>query len=318
MPTANLQLPLARYRFLFRVAQPIKLPDYAGSALRGAFGHALMQLSGLRRHDVREKTPLFQFSPYAQIFEPQPDNKADGLTGKLPTPPVPYIIEAPLTGSVLLEEDEHFSFDLVLLEPVLQHLALIILAWRRALLRGFGKGEGGTAELVNVQHVSADDELTVIYSEERPVVIEHQTTITMPQFASGKDMHLWLRTPLRLQHDGKILSPGELAAPLFLRHLIRRASLCFPELLNREQAQQLNQLAQSVSCQRRLVLKTWARYSSRQRQVMQMDGAVGHWLLQNVPAQLQQLIWLGQFLHLGKGTAYGLGGYCISQENWQG
>jgi hypothetical protein len=33
--------PLARYRFEWQAATPIRLPDYAGSMLRGAFGHAL-------------------------------------------------------------------------------------------------------------------------------------------------------------------------------------------------------------------------------------------------------------------------------------
>lgn len=33
--------PLARYKFVFKVERPIELPDYAGSAFRGAFGRAL-------------------------------------------------------------------------------------------------------------------------------------------------------------------------------------------------------------------------------------------------------------------------------------
>lgn len=44
MNAAN-TFPVARYRFEFKVRQTIRLPDYAGSMLRGAFGHALRQLS---------------------------------------------------------------------------------------------------------------------------------------------------------------------------------------------------------------------------------------------------------------------------------
>ena len=36
--------PVARYRFAFETDQPIRLHDYAGSALRGAFGHALRKI----------------------------------------------------------------------------------------------------------------------------------------------------------------------------------------------------------------------------------------------------------------------------------
>lgn len=310
-------LALARYRLNFRVTQPVQLPDYAGSALRGAFGHALMQLSGLRKHDVREKTPLFLFSPYAQIFEPQPDATATGLSGRLPTPPVPYVIEAPLGGARYLDEGEEFSFALVLLEPALQHLSLIILAWRRALLRGFGRGEGGTAELLSVQHLSGDEEVTTLYTEERPLVQTHQTTVRLPEFELPRTLHLQLETPLRLQLNGRVLSPAELTAPVFLRHLIRRVSLCFPALLNHERVQSLNVQADAVADERHLHHKPWARFSSRQRKLMQMDGAVGDWLLLDVPPTLQQLLWLGQFLHLGKGTAYGLGGYRFGADAWK-
>ena len=42
-------LPLARYRFHWRVSAPIHLPAYAGSMLRGAFGHALRRLACMTR-----------------------------------------------------------------------------------------------------------------------------------------------------------------------------------------------------------------------------------------------------------------------------
>jgi hypothetical protein len=34
-------LPVARYRFSFRMADDLRLPEYAGSLLRGQFGAAL-------------------------------------------------------------------------------------------------------------------------------------------------------------------------------------------------------------------------------------------------------------------------------------
>ncbi len=37
--------PAARYRFEWRVTRALRLPDYAGSTLRGAFGHALRKVA---------------------------------------------------------------------------------------------------------------------------------------------------------------------------------------------------------------------------------------------------------------------------------
>lgn len=42
-------LPLARYRFTFRMHEPARLPELAGSALRGVFGYALRQLARMTK-----------------------------------------------------------------------------------------------------------------------------------------------------------------------------------------------------------------------------------------------------------------------------
>ena len=51
-------LPLARYRFHWRVSAPIHLPAYAGSMLRGAFGHALRRLACMTRQADCAACPL--------------------------------------------------------------------------------------------------------------------------------------------------------------------------------------------------------------------------------------------------------------------
>ena len=42
---------------------------------------------------------------------------------------------------------------------------------------------------------------------------------------------------------------------------------------------------------------------------MTLGGLVGHWQLQEVPEQLLPFIYLGQWLHVGKECAFGLGKY---------
>ncbi len=53
-------IPLARYRFDFAVASPLFLPDYAGSALRGAFGGALRAASCMTKHKTRAGCPRYR------------------------------------------------------------------------------------------------------------------------------------------------------------------------------------------------------------------------------------------------------------------
>lgn len=61
---------LARYRFEWQAGTPIRVPDYAGSMLRGAFGHALRQLACMTRQRVCPGCSLLSTWPYAAIFTP--------------------------------------------------------------------------------------------------------------------------------------------------------------------------------------------------------------------------------------------------------
>lgn len=311
------KLKIARYRFFFRVTEPLCLPDYAGSTLRGVFGHALMQLSGIEKNDIKHKTPLFVRSPYAQVFEPQ-QTIGEGLLNSLSDAPVPYVIEAPVVPARIYQPGEVLTFDMVLMGVALSHLPMIILAWRRALLHGIGRQNRGKAELTQVLYVAELPQ--IIYSLERPIVVAHDQWLKFPCFSTSESLHLIFNTPLRLQHSGSLLNVSELTAGVFLRNLIRRFSICV-QLQNPQQAlsldvAQLNQLADTVQGIARMRLQHWKRYSSRQKRVMNLNGLVGHWLLHDVPVELLPYVWLGQYLHVGKNTSFGLGGYVISSEPW--
>ena len=56
-------LPIARYRFAARVQQPLALPDYAGSLLRGQFGAALRHVACMTRAPTCPGCPLLQTCP---------------------------------------------------------------------------------------------------------------------------------------------------------------------------------------------------------------------------------------------------------------
>lgn len=310
-------LNLTRYRFTFRVTAPLRLPDYAGSTLRGAFGHALMQLSGITKLDIDAKNPLFINSPYAQIFAPHDIPRAAMAMQLQNQIPVPYVIEAPLATGRTYREGESLAFDMVLTGGALAHLAVIILAWRRAFFRGIGNGDG-TAELVSVANMNTQE--NSIYSEDEPVIAAHNTQLIVPEFTVPQDVHLQLLTPLRVQQQGKVLSPRELTASIFLRQLIRRvtlqAQLQQPDVFPIEEIRHLNILANEVQDERRLQWLDWERFSSHQKQKMTLGGITGHLLLKAVPVELLPFIYVGQWLHLGKETAFGLGGYKWLESEW--
>ena len=85
-------LPLARYRFTAQVQQPLALPEYAGSLLRGQFGAALRNVACMTRQPTCPGCPLLQTCPYTRIFEAPPPPKGQHALQDFSQIPNPYVL----------------------------------------------------------------------------------------------------------------------------------------------------------------------------------------------------------------------------------
>lgn len=313
---APVAFPVARYRFEFQVRQAIRLPDYAGSMLRGAFGHALRQLACMTRQKECAGCPLIGSCPYPAIFAPPPP--ATHSLQKFSQIPAPYVIEPPAWGSRVLDAGDTLTFHHVLIGGALQELPLVILAWRRALARGLGAGDG-TADLVRVVHCgeAGDEE---IHRPEVGTIAAHVQVISL--VAQADDLlttavTLRFETPLRLQQNGHALPPDKLQARTLLMALARRASLLAE--FHSEGPLVEDFAALSAACgriheEKSLTWLDWTRFSSRQQQKMSLGGVVGTWRFEGRLAPFAQLLQLGEWLHVGKEAAFGLGQYRLAER----
>jgi hypothetical protein len=320
-------IPLARYRFTFRMNEPVRLPELAGSTLRGAFGYALRQLSCMTKAKECGGCILLAQCPFPAIFAPHELPKPEEMfAASIRQIPVPYAIEPPQDGARTLQAGSALAFNMVLMGNALAQLPLITLAWQRALGRGI-TGSNSTADLQTVEWLQADAEPVLVYSNDSPALAPHKPLLPIPAFTAPQDVHLNLRTPLRIELDKKALGPQDISAAALLRQLIRRTSLIIQFhcpaaasevglLPNAEQAKALNALADAVKEDRRLHWQEWKRYSSRQQQEMLLGGVMGHWLLKDVAVELLPYLYLGQWLHAGKEAAFGLGRYEICAAPW--
>jgi CRISPR/Cas system endoribonuclease Cas6 (RAMP superfamily) len=62
--------------------------------------------------------------------------------------------------------------------------------------------------------------------------------------------------------------------------------------------------------------RDWERYSARQDTRMKMGGFVGKVNYRGDVGEFLPLLRLGEILHLGKGTGFGLGRYEIAPRSW--
>ncbi|MDD5028994.1 MAG: hypothetical protein PHH58_05735, partial [Rhodoferax sp.] len=165
-------LPIARYRFTARVQQPLSLPDYAGSLLRGQFGAALRGVACMTRAPTCPGCPLIQTCPYTRIFEAPPPPKGSHALQDFSQIPNPYVIEPPTPGARVLDADEDLVFHLMLVGHAIDQLALIVFALQRALQHGLTKTRV-PADLLQVDWLDAAGLAHLIWHIDQPVLQAH-------------------------------------------------------------------------------------------------------------------------------------------------
>lgn len=302
--------PVARYRFDFEVTASIHLPPYGGSTIRGAFGRALRKTCCMTHMRVCGDCPLYRSCPYVSIFESP--KSAEPMLLRMGNVPNPYIIEAPVCGEKVYAPGEHIVFDVVLFGKAIEKLPIIVYALRQAFSRDVGYGR---AKLIGVfEEVGLGAEYPLIYAGFGDVAPVGTGKIRLEPI--GPDAAIQIETPLRLQSEGRILGAHEFSAYAFFISLLRRVSLLMKlqaavpvEIPHLEIAEEIA----AVTCCSDLSWRNFIRYSSRQKQKMNLAGSVGTVEFHGLSPNLQVLLQLGTWIHAGKNATFGLGKYSLLQ-----
>lgn len=307
------EIPVTRIQLQFKVTQTIGLPEYAGSMLRGAFGGALRQTACMTKQKTCTDCPLIQTCPYTQIFEkPAPQQHSLQKFSHIPNG---YIIEPPPWGERVYTRGDILTFQMVLVGRIRSQIALIIYAWQRAFERGIGYG---TAELDRV--IDLHNQTDLYQATNKTIQPIHQNNIRIPSLQQAEtDCVLHFYSPLRLQNNGRIRTQSQLDAATLLKAVARRAHLIFEfhtdQTLIEEFSHIQTEIEKVTAAEKnddiQLKWRDWTRYSSRQKTTMQLGGLVGSWMLHNVSPEIYELLQMGTYLHVGKETTFGLGGYQI-------
>ncbi len=324
-------LPIARYRFTALVQQPLPLPDYAGSLLRGQFGAALRQVACMTRQPNCPGCPLLTTCPYSLVFEAPPPPQGAHTLQNFSQIPNPYVLEPPAAGAHVLDAGDALVFHLVLVGHARVQLPLIVFALQRMLAQGLTR-QRVPADLMQVDWVDAHDTAHPIWSHHHPTLAAHPATLRFngskliatdaggARASAPKDTQLTLRihTPLRLQHQGQPLGVSQLTPRALVATVARRVALLMEFHAGQahwgEAARQLIHASDTLTDTRDLHWFDWTRYSSRQQQEMTLGGVLGHWTLHGSPEQIAALtpwLWLGQWLHAGKNATMGMGAYTL-------
>ena len=304
------QIPLARYEFNIRISRAFEQPDYAGSMLRGLFGHALRKIACVTEQNQCKTCERYRQCIYTEIFETPPPEQGHRLQ-KFSQIPAPYVIEPPKWGRKTFQYYDIFSFNMVLTGKALDNLPLIIFTWQEALKQGIAK-EKGSGVIESIYFCPADEEKQIVFSEQDEVLKAHNPLLALPNFKKVKQMELMFVSPLRLQKKGHLLNEKDISARTLLISLSKRLNLVNEfhnniQLLN--DFQELSRWAEEIQMTENMYWIDWSRYSNRQRQKMKLGGLLGSITFKGNLSPFFPLLYLGQWLHFGKNATFGMGRY---------
>ena len=129
----------------------------------------------------------------------------------------------------------------------------------------------------------------------------------------NNEINISILTPLRLRFDGHITDKIEFH--VLIRNLLRRISslsyfhcgekfqVDFKGLI--ENARAINQIKSDTQW------FDWKRYSTRQEEWMSLGGVTGTVSYEGDLTEFMPFLKLGEYVHVGKGTSFGLGKYKI-------
>ncbi len=231
--------------------------------------------------------------------------------------PHPFVIEQPLEKRSGYKPEHEISFNLVLIGRALEYLPYFIYTFEEIGNIGIGKDRGKyslkTVEVLNSDklphQVIYDSNSKTVKSFECPPQI-----ISFPdsQASDNKYLSLTFLTPTRISYNNALTGNPEFH--ILVRNLLRRLSLiayfhCDVDMTHWD-FRGIIEMAKEVKVkQNSLRWFDWERYSARQNTRMKLGGFIGDITFEGNINPFMSLIRVGELIHAGKGTTFGLGKY---------
>ncbi|HID94564.1 MAG TPA: CRISPR system precrRNA processing endoribonuclease RAMP protein Cas6 [Candidatus Latescibacteria bacterium] len=309
---------LGRFEFTIVARDGLHLPEYKGSTFRGGFGAAFKKVVCVVREGDCATCVLRQKCVYSYVFEtPLPGDAK--LLRRYPYAPHPFVIEPPAEERKEYRQGDELTFNVVLIGQAIDYLPYFVYTFDELGKRGVGRGRG-RYHLKEVKDVGEEGEGQVIFIGREKVLQSNFRIITGEEILRECEGHAGVRsitfeflTPTRIRYQGHLVKDVEFH--ILLRSLLRRISLlsyfhCGAEL-ELDFRGLVERAGQVEVGSRELDWYDWERYSKRQDVRMKMGGFVGEVTFVGDLEDFLPFILLGSYIHVGKGTAFGLGKYRI-------
>ncbi|MDQ1328840.1 MAG: system precrRNA processing endoribonuclease protein Cas6 [Candidatus Poribacteria bacterium] len=310
-------LRISELIFNYSTCSKGRLPEYKGSALRGLFGHIFKDVVCSKEQKDCGICEDKNGCVYLYLFE-TPATQSDSKFPKYSDVPRPYVIDLCDTSQRVFSKGDLFQFGLVLIGKAIECLPYFIFGFDELGRKGLGT-EKVKFDLQEVCGFDFDQNQWVqIYDPKIRILSDNLPTINADRLPYNlkETLSLEFLTPTRIKYRESYITNMEFH--VMIRNLLRRISMLMLYHCDSALDIEINELiekSKTVDVLRwDLRWHDWTRYSSRQKELMKLGGFIGSVTYKGDFEKFMPFIALGEQIHIGKSTTFGLGKYRICKE----
>jgi len=327
-----------KYRFTLELQEPARLPEYKGVMLRAGFGNLFKQtccdVNQQDRQVECNACPLKESCAYAYIFSTQLPRHSQYLKS-IREIPRPYVIEPPLDFRQEISAGEEFEFNLILIGRAVEFLPYFFVLFKsmgESKERDIGLGnQRSKYRITRVTSVDAyNEDWNILYTSRKGLRVEFVKSdqisladilqVSTSESYGGK-LHVKLVTPMdiRTEYEADGGRKSGLVARLQFRYLLRSllyfASAlsyfhCQGEPLADQEVKHLLDNAEKVRIAQdktQVCAFPWKNH--------RIVGFTGDITYRGNFDPFLPFLYLGEWIHAGKGRVIGLGQYRLVSES---
>lgn len=312
---------LAMFKFHYVPLETLYLPPYKGAVLRGGFGSMLKRATCAVPDTPCQECLLQHRCAYCQIFETPVPEDSRYFEGQSYAPH-PFVIEPPDETKTVYSPEDRLTFNLVLIGKAIDYLPYFVFAFTELGRKGLGErveGKRGRCGLEKVESLKAlGKESKAIFLGKTGHLLGEFSTITFEDILKERGLIadrivLDFLTPTRIKRGGKLRE--EIDFEILMRSLLRRILALSYFHCGFEPDQDYKGLIERAKkvelVGNDLDWHDLSRYSRRQETRLFIGGFKGKIVFKGPLEEFLPFILLGEYIHIGKGTAFGLGKYRI-------
>jgi CRISPR-associated endoribonuclease Cas6 len=300
------KLEFAAFEFVLVPADTIVFPEFKGNVFRGAVGKTLRNLTCAFKGKNCIDCLIRDKCVYSRIFE-SIHFEGESILKKVEKAPHPFVLYVPEKYHLEYPVNKKIHFYLVLIGEAIEYISYFILAFEEIGKRGIGK---------NYTPFKLDAVLCSGKSIYNP--LEKKVNRDFP-ILSGKgfmekrqgvqSITIEMETPVRLKFNRKLQK--HITFEILTRNLLRRVQLLSalycggPPRVDFKGLIEESQKIKVADSKIHWVENT--RFSYRQERDISMGGVSGSIEFTGNLDPFLPLLEIGEYLHVGKGTAFGLG-----------